>query len=425
MSSRAKDSAVLGLLLVLMAAGQFISYRFNGSLSKMDLLLATTCLGGLVFSVCRSPGRGGDSVSPARIFLILGLAVWLHASLGLGSWLLLALIPAFVIARYVPEAGWAVFRRAVLVGCLLWSATPVVHALVAAPQVRWLGAAARGAPEVTVVLLLDEFSAKAAGPVEAALVATGVTYRRKALAPFGPDTINVLPALFTGMNFERGSVCWTSSICSGARVFDFARVSAGRQDMDVVGAAMPYCAMRGLRYCEAIPFVSNIFDASSWRCAASRRWTMLKSFFKDGQGPRCIDDLVGEVESRVEAAIWRAPVWKDGGFLFAHLMLPHPPGKESARGSLAADYAGNVDHAARLVEAVARRLQMMQRHFRLVIFSDHPLRRRHCDGVVYDRADCQHADLFDDRVPLFVAGDVPPAFEDIQNNVDIFRLASQ
>jgi hypothetical protein len=33
-------------------------------------------------------------------------------------------------------------------------------------------------------------------------------------------------------------------------------------------------------------------------------------------------------------------------------------------------------------------------------------------------------DLFDDQVPLFVAGDVPPTFNEIRNNVDIFRLAS-
>jgi hypothetical protein len=316
------------------------------------------------------------------------------------------------------------FRRAVFAGCLLWSATPGVLVKIAAPEVRWLDSSSPQSPQTTVLLLMDEFSAGAADPIEAALVATGVEYKRKSLLAFGPNTINVVPAMFTGKSFDRAGVCWASSICSGGNVLDFSRVTVGRKDVDVVGAAMPYCVMQGLRHCEAIPFVDNLLSVDSWRCAASRRWAALKSLFDDARAPLCIEDLVGDVESSVEAAIWRAPVWRDGGLLYVHLILPHPPAKEKRGGSLASDYASNVIRAARLTEDVVRRLQATQRSFRLVIFSDHPLRRLHCDGVVYRKADCDKVDLFDDPVPLFVAGDVPPAFADIQNNVDIFRLVS-
>jgi hypothetical protein len=425
LGSRAKDLVVLGLLTGLMAAREIATFRFNGSLSKIGVVLAAACFAMLVcMAAVASWKKVGIGVA-SRVAMAAGLIAWARSSFGLGSLTLLTMMLAASFAGRVPQRHWESLRRAVFAGCLLWSVTPGVLALMTAPHARWLAPpVASGSPEVTVFLLLDEFNANAADPVEAALQAAEVIYRRAAIEPFDSDTIRVVPAMFTGKKYDRAGACGATRVCSMGGVLDFSRITVGRPDVDLVGAAMPYCAIQGLRYCKAIRFVSNPFDVTLWRCAVARRWGVMKAAFHQAGSKLCMEDLTGDLDSRSEAAIERAPVWQQSGLLFVHLILPHPPGRQSPHGSLAADYSDNVIRAAGVTTDLLRRLKETRRTFRLVIFSDHPLRRTHCDGIIYDRADCMRDDLFDDQVPLFVAGDVPPTFNEIRNNVDIFRLAS-
>lgn len=423
-ASSVKDSVVTGVLLALAATKVLVDFRFNGSLSKINLLLllaGLVSLGCAAFLAWRQDSR---QATVSRISVLSGLGIWATVCLGSGIWVLGGAIAASCVAGRLPDAFWRASRRAICVGTLLWSVTPFVVAPMIAPQIRWLDSPSPAGTQTTIFLLLDEFSAKSAGPVESTLIRAGVNYKRKDLTPFGPNTINVVPAIFTGRRFDRGSVCDTTSICSGRNVLDFSRIRVMRPEVDLVGAAMPYCAIRGLRYCEAIPFFDHMIGPAGWLCAVSRRWAAVRHMFGGPRKPVCMDDLEASFRARTEEAIWRAPVWRQGGMLYAHLLLPHPPGLKGPHLSLASDYAVNVEYAAAFVQQVVQRLQATHRPFRLVIFSDHPLRRLHCKESWYNRSECLRTSPFDDRVPLFVAGDIPPAFEAIQNNVDIFRLAA-
>ena len=130
--------------------------------------------------------------------------------------------------------------------------------------------------------------------------------------------------------------------------------------------------------------------------------------------------------TRVEAALWRAPVWHSGGFLYAHVPLPHPPGVQGGD-SLTDHYEANLRRAAQLVDGIVQRLrQRGDRAFTVVVFSDHPLRGSlWCGSAQYSGNGCPlDARWVDDRVPLIVAGNVPAAFERVQGNIDVFELAT-
>jgi hypothetical protein len=283
-------------------------------------------------------------------------------------------------------------------------------------------------PDVTVFLLLDELNAKAADPLIAALSKSGRDVHAKAILPVDDATSRVVPSMFSGEHFADAKPCGIHTVCSGRHVLDFSQVVASRPNVDVVGFYEPYCAIRGLRYCLRLAPDSPIFDARRWWCAALRRSTWLVSVAPAEAGLKCAQlsgAIWSSLASRVEHAIWRAPVWRDGGFLYAHVPLPHPPG-ESGGGSLAAHYQANLERAAALVTRIGQELaRQPERRFRVVVFSDHPLRPHlWCAGGQYSSNGCPlSSHLADDKVPLIAIGDIPTAFHTIKSNIEIFELA--
>jgi hypothetical protein len=309
-------------------------------------------------------------------------------------------------------------------------------ASVRAPTVLWPErqatsaiAAKSDAKAVTVFLLLDELNAKSSAPIVEALSKTGREVRFKELEPIDDATAKVVPAMFSGVPFPNAKPCGLETICSGASVLDFSKIFASRPDVDVVGFYEPYCAIRGLRSCAHLAPASPITDGGRWWCAALRRSAWLLDPVGSEAKSECSrlgNAAWAGMVTGVEQAIAVAPVWKEGGFLFAHVPLPHPPGIEAGE-PLDRHYVSNLKRATRLVEWIVSELvRQPDRRFTIVVFSDHPLRPAvWCGFVQYRHNGCPLTpELIDDKVPLIAVGDVSAEFNKLRDNGEIFRLAA-
>ncbi|RYG90247.1 MAG: hypothetical protein EON59_00140 [Alphaproteobacteria bacterium] len=377
--------------------------------------------------------RPTDNAS--RLWVLFGAALWIWICVGLpgrgpihapelasaGLWLLMALA-----SWLLTEPAWAKLRRAVTVGALIFVFSQPLLAALRAPRLSWPPAAPhRSIPALTVVVLLDELNANAAGPIAEAMRRTGRPVFEKALIPAGDGTAKLVPALFTGHDFGQAKPCGWHTICSGGEVLDFGRVQASRPDIDVVGFYMPYCAISGLRFCEELSPVQPYTDLTRWYCAALRRSAWLADHGGIAARRRCADQngrVWSSLAKRVEQAVWRAPAWTNGGLLYVHAPLPHPPGEGD--GTLGDHYRANVAKAALLIGEMADRLAMQKRSFALLVFSDHPLRPSiWCESTQYRAEGCpSDRSLLDDRVPLLISGDLGPMADELRTNRNVFQL---
>jgi hypothetical protein len=384
----------------------------------------------------------------SRLAVFAGLGTWLavvgspalHNAFGapaLSDWVLivvsLLLAGGALGAPWWRERLWAAFRRVVAVACLLFVTSQPVVAFLRAPVLSWpewiqQDPASSPTNDVTVFLLLDELNAKSGGAILQALKDAGWATQSKALTTVGNSTSQVVPAMLTQRRFDNAKPCGLKTICSQGNVLDFSKVVASRPDVDVVGFYHPYCAMQGLRFCAHLAPASPAFHAKRWWCAAQRRSAWLSSVTGRTTEGDCsaLNGVVWDgLAAQVEQALWRAPVWERGGFLFAHVPLPHLPG-EKPGATIVEHYQANIERAARLVGRVALRInQMPNRRARIVIFSDHPLREGlWCNSTQYQHNGCPlPPEWKDDKVPLIVAGELSPVFSQVESNKDVFLIA--
>lgn len=296
-----------------------------------------------------------------------------------------------------------------------------------APSLTWPPKAAEeGATKsITLFVLLDEWNGSAAGPLLDLLRDRRIPFQFKSIRSVGDRTARVIPAMFTGMDYSQAKACHSTAICSGSHSLDFSKMTASRRDVDVVGFFHPYCAIHGLRYCARLsPPLGLSFDRL--RCSLQQRMHVTLGADR-GKCAQLYLDAWSQLTDDVERSIWNAPVWTEGGFLLAHIPLPHPPGR-SPGGSLQDDYRENLGTAYRWVAGMIDRVKASpQTKLHLVLFSDHPLRRAlWCGkGGVY-QAHCASGVLPQEaELPLIVAGDDLPDISSIESNEKIFSLASQ
>jgi hypothetical protein len=180
-------------------------------------------------------------------------------------------------------------------------------------------------PKVQVFVLLDELNDKAAEPIIAAMSRSGERVLHRALTPVANATAKVVPALFTHEKFPDAKPCSLNTTCSGTRTLDFSRIHASRPDIDIVGFYLPYCAIQGLRSCHVEVLASPVLSWDRWSCALLRRSDMASIRAGETDRQRCRQlggKVFSELVSDVEDRIWQAPVWREGGVLFAHVPLP-------------------------------------------------------------------------------------------------------
>jgi len=278
------------------------------------------------------------------------------------------------------------------------------------------------AHQAVFILMLDELSFSAAGPLVKKVRDNAFQVKLTEVATPGRDTIKVIPTFFFEDDFSKARPCSSTALCNGASsAYDFAKITNTVPNLNIVGFHHPYCAIQGLRYCfqSFSPYMNSSLVA--FGCELARvALRGLPLFCKEEILPAALAD---SQRLQTEAAILAAPFWQEGGVLYAHVLLPHPPSK--LRGAnLGEEYRQNLEEAANLVGKISDMLKhRFGNDFRLLITSDHPLRRElWCGLPQYSGPRCETGvGLESDGVPLItVAGD--KVYEcDISINSDIFR----
>lgn len=419
-----KDSTEIILLLqlaaitvVLVASISYLSmsrkYRRLGSVAGRLSLVLAAVVGASVLESHRLSPLPPDANLPLQLlaYTFGGFLCW-----------------KFVTRVKLPQ--WRRFRSALCAAFILFVASQWIIVALRAPQISWPATeGAEAHQEISSVktaqifILFDELNASAAGPIIEVLKRNGIDYRTKSIDTVADSTAKVVPSLFRGGDFRDAKPCGMTSICGSKDVLDFSRIHASRGDVDVVGFYLPYCAIQGLRHCERLELKSPLADWSRWLCAGLRRIAYSPAALV-GFCANTHSTTWGELIDATEAAIWRAPIWQQGGYLFAHIPLPHPPGR-LPNTSLVTDYRDGVLRAANLVQEIIEQSKKKDiKVLSLVIFSDHPLRiKLWCNSLTYAAHPCTVGDgLIDQKVPLIVAGDFLPAIDGLTINTQIFTV---
>ncbi|HXC56340.1 MAG TPA: hypothetical protein VNU97_13670 [Rhizomicrobium sp.] len=315
--------------------------------------------------------------------------------------------------------------RAVLAASFAFAIVPFAWQALTGRSLTWVHApsAASGPQKAGVaIVLLDEMGYGAAAPLADDLRQAHLNVQYAPMISSGQNTENVVPRMFSGLDFSQSRPCGISSLCSGSNRLDFAGIRAGRDDIDVAGLLFPYCDIQGLRSCYAMPLAHDFGNAyaSLLSFYLHRVGTSLPAFL----GPRPLPDNDHHRLLNDELAfIAKARFWSEGGVLYAHLPLPHPPGLDRTS-QLDRDYSDNVAASRAIVRALAQRLRAsFGDRFSLILFSDHGLRAYWCQSGTYRGANCLTRPLYHDkRVPLIVATPSPAPRYRPASNAAIFSV---
>lgn len=336
-----------------------------------------------------------------------------------------AVLVAWLLVRRLNDETSARLMRASALACVAFIALPFIWRATGEEPRVWIGPAepaTMSTKRATLFLLFDEMGAAAAHPIAEDLRAAGLRVREDALEPAGENTLNVIPALFSGANFARARACGRSTLCSGAQSLDFSRITVQRTDVDATGLLVPYCDIRGLRSCFDLPLPHEYGSAyRSIVVFGLRRLALPVPKWLDP--PALAPTLKADLLRQQLEVINHSRVWTDGGILYAHLPLPHPPGLHN-RGSLDTEYAENIEHARALVrEWVTRATSRFGTAFSVIVTSDHPLRDYWCASGTYRGDACQLRDAFRDRqVPLIIASPGEVSTRPLSDNSEVFFI---
>ncbi|WP_343633339.1 hypothetical protein [Roseateles sp.] len=432
-SERSPHRPVITAALALCLAGwtaRIVSvlYHHHQSLAVILALAALSLLvcGWIAAALSRLPGAWGRLTAPALLGLALGWACG-EAYLPDTFPTAVSLAPALgaaVLFLIVAARSPALLSRlayAVAAGSLLFAATPTAMAwLLARDQGLTVAppALSGATPTATLIVLLDELPATPARRIATALQQRGFSVAALEVPSVGRNTEEVLPSIFSGRSMKDGVPCGQHTVCTDRAAFAFDQLALDGMPLDIVGFYHPYCAIRGLRYCAMLDFSDGW---ERWLCRAKIR--MAPEHFRRECQQQAAQDwmtLLADVDERAAAA----PFWNDGGAMFLHLPLPHPP-SATAGDPMPKQFTDNLALATQRVVGMAERLhQRFGNGFRLVIFSDHPLRTTlWCQNLVFAGTDCQHLpqELLDPRVPLMVVTTRPAPALGARLNADVLE----
>lgn len=346
----------------------------------------------------------GQAVAVACAALVLTLGLWAN--------------------RRASATVWAGLRRLVAVLPTLVVATPLLVGPLQDEPIVWLGAdTVHPLPHTaTVVLLFDEMNAGASTGLQKILRNHGLQVNYKPVQPVHGSTTEVVPAIFTGENFEDARPCGITRVCAEGSALDFSQVSVKRKDMDVIGFHHPYCSIQGLRSCFRISTHRNIFDINVAFCG-------LKRYFFQRENVEVACHKIWHqswflMVSEVSSKILNSPAVSKGGVLFGHVPMPHPPALNS--GTLSFQYKDNIKKSEEFLDELLSKIEVAGIVPNILIFSDHPLRQ----SLWCTRASTQFdvpceidPALMDDHVPLIVAARTAlPSIEHVQSNQQVFDV---
>jgi len=348
----------------------------------------------------------------------------LHKSLAV----LFALLAGFM-ARRIRLDMWKRIYPAAIVAGLIFIFSPWVLARTGATTVYWPSPSHQpptvDAPQIpaqnTIVLLLDELSASAAGPVVEQLKEAGLQVTVSDINPAGKNTSSVIPAIWLRTSFDQAAVCGPTQICSVTKVLDFSKIQATSNSIDVVGFFHPYCSIQGLRSCFFQPLPTK---SAGTELACSFPVFNKLAFLGCVDESSVAKNSMLALRDNMQQALMAAPFWEKGGILYAHLLVPHPMGIPLK--TLSEEYADNIENGASAVRLVAEKAKLVfGDNFKIVVFSDHPLRPEiWCKDKTYASFECKpDPSQISTQVPLIVA--TPRAGSAslvIENNQTVFDV---
>jgi hypothetical protein len=415
-----------------------IQALYHHTTSIVDLVVATvvgTAL--LLLSVVL-----GQSLTNERLrrfvpnFLVFAIFFWalndlalqrvpsIRSAIGPYFWpgnLGVSAIIAALASRVRPSHLRRLFMSVSVAIVALSASSPLMGWLMSEPATMFAEArrTTHGAPQAVAVLLLDELGADAATSIAAAIEGTGRPVRLLAVGAAGAGTGEVIPALITQQSFPDAIACGATTICSSRGSLDFSKIAIKRPDVDLVGFFHPYCAIQGYRSCVFAEFPDS---TKRWSCRVARRLGDLM-MLEIETCQNLARAQWTELTDRLIRATLAAPFFRDGGLLYAHVSIPHPPGPGSVS-NLSDDYKKNLDRTANFVRTVARKMNdRFGEHGVLIVTSDHGLRPEvWCKHYLYRYAGCTVERAYHDkRVPIIMSGqDTLTTRQNPQSNRDLF-----
>jgi hypothetical protein len=331
-----------------------------------------------------------------------------------------AFIVAVLGAWSITDPVWARLRAAGVFGVFLFMLSPLLLVPVRAKSIDiQLDGRANGETHQVIYLLLDEMSAPGQALTVERLRSLSAQVHSQSVPSVGTDTIHVVPAMMGGAVIKDARMCTPSAICGAEAVFDFSRVRwVSSRPVHLLGFYHPYCATQGWSSCDRVPHPGPS-ASSGLLCGFSQLLPFLSlqcDWVKSLQWP--------QFQRLMTNRMMQSPFWTDGGVLFAHLPLPHPPGADE-HSPLFQDYQGNLRLAADTVEVVWRRArERFGDEFSLVITSDHSLREKlWCSVARYRKNGCSVPAAYQaGTVPFIVASPKPLGETNAMDNAHFFGV---
>jgi hypothetical protein len=425
---------VLALLLAVGSASIWgrVYHQVN-SLGFLAMLMALLWVGLLVFvSTLTTVVRPLSRQRLLRGMVITIAVIWL-ASLFTGGtptksplkWIVPVAVAVGIAAYQVlrrRDKWWLRARQSLALGSMLFFVSSPLLGYFASSDHRLLPAVSEAERLPTVWLLLDETSAGAADLLIRPLREQGLFVSLTTAAPAGDNTLDIVPSLIARKPLGPDvALCGWRMLCGQSTALDMGRVHVGREGVDLIGTYHAWCALRGWRSCVK----DNMLDAS-WSTQMSDLVCSLRAAI-GRQTIECRRRIMAHTIATREAAFASersAPFWREGGDLVMHILLPHLPASVEDQPSIAVAYEKNLERAADYLEELAMRLSAQFRNgFRIVVFSDHPLRTIVGCNESYSN-NCERPIRYSEpyRVPVIVAASHPVSQPIMETNLHVFDI---
>jgi hypothetical protein len=436
------DVWTLGSLFFLSRMDWIFSLHYHDSPNAMGSifvsLAASLVLVVLGYAVARFASERAGALVLRTLVLAMGIFfVWatfrrfLSAGLKLSDMERIAIAVATLaitgLGAVLLANVWQRLRRALIAAALIATFSPFLLVAVLAPRIE-LFAEPGPHRRPVIVLVLDEFSAGVAHGLATALGDRQLQVGAWSVPSIGKDTLEVIPGLFTGAAMRQVRTCTPSAVCGRGGAVDFRRIRVARSDIDVFGFHHPYCLMSGLRSCVITDRAPEQSTTVLLLCGLPVWWLLDHLNLLDcGQAPS--DPTSPDGLANAERAIDGAPFWTHGGILYAHVIVPHPPGLGGEL-RLVDAYAGNIARTERFVLRLVDRLDrsFLPEEYALVITSDHPLRwKSWCLVPPFSTHGCEVPEAMrTPEVPFIVASRGQPLEHRVPgSNLDLMPIAAE
>jgi hypothetical protein len=433
--SWAVDALALLALLVALGSASIWGrmYHQTNSPGFLAMVILTLWTGMLVVIGALTVMASQMSASRLLRSMVVALAVIWLASLITGGapkksplhWIV-PLAGAAGIATYHllgwRDSWWLRARQSMALGAMLFFASSPLLGYLASSDHRLLPPLPEAERLPTVWLLLDETSAGAADLLTRPLRDQGLFISMTTAAPAGDNTLDIVPSLIARQPLGPGvALCGWRMLCGHSTALDMGRVHVGREGVDLIGTYHNWCALRSWRSCVKdhkldAPWSMQMSDLVCGLRAAIGRQTV-----------ECRRRMMAEMIATREEALAAersAPFWREGGDLVMHILLPHLPASVEDQPSIAVAYEKNLERAAAYLDELAMRLSaQFPQGFRIVVFSDHPLRNTTGCNESYSN-NCERPIRYAEpyRVPVIVAAPYHVALPIMETNLHVFDL---